>query len=132
MSIQKFLNIVSWSNIKFYRYFPLISFQAQISAALTPAFVPDARLHVKSLAFRTAAAYVCSGINKKVSDLGRVLKSLYEALEGLGSKREDVDGIGPLGKELLRLSILKAWAEIQNCSSIQNAARDAIAPYLLS
>lgn len=105
--------------------------KAQISAALTPAFVPDARMQVKSLAFQTAAAYVCSGINKKASDLGRVLKSLYECLEGLGSKRRSsADGMGNIGKELLRLSILNAWAEIQNCSSIQNVARDAIEPFV--
>jgi len=55
-------------------------YQAQISAALTPAFTKDAPLEVTSVACRVCSKYIGSGINKDLSTLSRVLKNMNQCL----------------------------------------------------
>ena len=55
--------------------------QAQISAALSPAFAADADPQVMSAACRICAAYVGSGLNQDLSTLSRVLRLLSSLLD---------------------------------------------------
>ncbi|KAJ3381907.1 hypothetical protein HDU92_005075 [Lobulomyces angularis] len=107
----------------------LEQYQAQISAALTPAFTSNAcSVEVKSLACQVAAAYVSSGINNDLNALGRVLKSLSTMLEQYSGDNDS--DISPHGQLLLRLSILASWADIQNASQKLAIAKEVVEPFL--
>lgn len=102
----------------------LEQYQAQISSALTPAFSVDSSPELAFHAVKASAAFIGSGIVKKVDRMGRILKLLTNALEScaqgnasivLGDLRID----SPNAQVMLRLAILSLWAELQ-VSSIAN------------
>ena len=107
----------------------LEQYQAQISAALTPAFSIDSAVLIQSLACKVSATYISSGVNKEAGALGRVLKSLTLCLE---AHKKEISGpnTSPHGHLLLRLSILNAWAKIQNSSSSLAVAKQIIEPFV--
>jgi len=115
-------------------------YQAQISAALTPAFAKDAPLEVTSVACRVCSKYIGSGINKDLSTLSRVLKNMNQCLLKYTSIHINADDTNinqttPHSNEkstsisttndhkysthaflLVRLSILSSWAELHLAS----------------
>lgn len=101
--------------------------QAQISAALTPAFAAEAPVILKSLACQISSVYVSSGINRDVSALSRVLKSLTLCLEAHKAESDHAVGSSPHGNIILKLSVLMAWAGIQN--SAQPLSREILPPF---
>ena len=54
--------------LTFYRF----SFQAQVGAALRPAFAPDTPSHVTAAACNVCSAWMGSGVARELSDLRRV------------------------------------------------------------
>jgi len=111
-------------------------YQAQISAALTPAFTKDAPLEVTSVACRVCSKYIGSGINKDLSTLSRVLKNMNQCLVKYTSAHinSDDSNVNQQANEksasashndhkysthaflLVRLSILSSWAELHLAS----------------
>ncbi|CAG8784803.1 12222_t:CDS:2, partial [Acaulospora morrowiae] len=59
----------------------LEQYQAQIGAALTPAFTAESSPEILSAAVRVCAVFVGSGIVKELYRMGRILKLLTTALE---------------------------------------------------
>ncbi|KAJ3091723.1 hypothetical protein HK102_013667 [Quaeritorhiza haematococci] len=109
---------------------PLLEqYQAQISAALTPAFANDAMAEVTSLACRVSATYIGSGINKDIATLGRLLKSLSSSLDKI-KDNTGRDASSPHIDVMLKLAVLTAWAELQNASFKQSYLREVVQPNL--
>ncbi|KAI1314758.1 hypothetical protein EDD11_001727 [Mortierella claussenii] len=110
----------------------LEQYQAQIGAALTPAFTAESTPEVVSLGVKVCAVYVGSGIIQEVDRFGRVLKLLIGALEkckedkdtrkgsggGAGSTMEvgDVTDLTPHASQMIKWAVLTAWAELQIAS----------------
>ncbi|KAJ1551770.1 hypothetical protein HK096_000092 [Nowakowskiella sp. JEL0078] len=67
----------------------LEQYQAQMSAALTPAFSVESSPEVTAAACRVCAVYVSSGINKESSTLSRVLKLLSGLLDQCKSELDN-------------------------------------------
>jgi len=129
-------------------------YQAQISAALTPAFTKDAPLEVTSVACRVCSKYIGSGINKDLSTLSRVLKNMNQCLIKYTSAHINVDdsnltqptnvtsndkGSSASHNDhrysthaflLVRLSILSSWAELHLASYSHNFLIPVVQPNL--
>jgi len=132
-------------------------YQAQISAALTPAFSKDAPLEVTSVACRVCSKYIGSGINKDLSTLSRVLKnmnhcllkytsihintddsSLNQVSSHSHSNANDKNGNANANDHkysthaflLVRLSILSSWAELHLASYKHNFLIPVVQPNL--
>ncbi|XP_014275349.1 HEAT repeat-containing protein 5B isoform X4 [Halyomorpha halys] len=90
----------------------LEQYQAQVSAALRPAFTRDTPSHVTAAACQACSAWIGSGVARDLSDLRRVHQLLVSCLDRLRAS-----GTTPLiyNESMLtleRLAILKAWAEV--------------------
>ncbi|XP_049845033.1 HEAT repeat-containing protein 5B isoform X1 [Schistocerca gregaria] len=90
----------------------LEQFQAQVGAALRPAFAPETPSHVTAAACEVCSAWIGSGVARDLNDLRRVHQLLVSSL----TKLHQDSGTAQLYNESLatleRLSILKAWAEV--------------------
>ncbi|KAF9581978.1 hypothetical protein BGW38_000822, partial [Lunasporangiospora selenospora] len=99
----------------------LEQYQAQIGAALTPAFTAESTPEVVSLGVKVCAVYVGSGIIQEVDRFGRVLKLLIGALEKCKDDRRltavgDVTDLTPQASNMIKWAVLNAWAELQVAS----------------
>ncbi|XP_060537015.1 HEAT repeat-containing protein 5B isoform X2 [Cylas formicarius] len=91
----------------------LEQFQAQVSAALRPAFSPDTSSHVTAAACEVCSTWIGSNVAKDLNDLRRVHQLLVSSLEKL-QNRNNSNNIF-YNESLLtleKLAILKAWAEV--------------------
>ncbi|KAG0226196.1 armadillo-type protein [Mortierella sp. GBAus27b] len=99
----------------------LEQYQAQIGAALTPAFTAESTPEVVSLGVKVCAVYVGSGIIQEVDRFGRVLKLLIGALEKCKDDKRltavgDVTDLTPHASQMIKWAVLNAWAELQVAS----------------
>ena len=89
----------------------LEQYQAQVGAALRPAFSPDTASHITSAACDVCSAWIGSGVARDLSDLRRVYTLLVTSLgklrKGAGTQIYNESAF-----TLEKLSILKAWAEV--------------------
>ena len=89
----------------------LEQYQAQVGAALRPAFAPDTASHVTSRACEVCSAWIGSGVARDLNDLRRVHQLLVSSLAKLN--KDDAKGLyNESAATLEKLSILKAWAEV--------------------
>ncbi|KAG9047376.1 hypothetical protein FS837_002429 [Tulasnella sp. UAMH 9824] len=107
--------------------------QAPITAALTPAFSSDSTPEILSSAVQVCAAFVGCGVVKDVARMGRILKLLTSALEQSKEsgtlKIGDVGELSPNASGMLRISTLKAWAQLQVASSHQAYLGAVVEPH---
>ncbi|CAK5079801.1 unnamed protein product [Meloidogyne enterolobii] len=112
----------------------LEQFQAQIGAALRPAFSPETPPNVTAFACQVAGTWLCSGVARDLNDLRRVHQLLASSLDKLPkSKSSDVEKLEqdnslsstpPASMQLYnesiatleQLSILRAWAKVYICA----------------
>ncbi|KAJ3033026.1 hypothetical protein HDV00_006836 [Rhizophlyctis rosea] len=106
----------------------LEQYQAQISAALTPAFATDADPQVMSAACRICAVYAGSGINKDLSTLSRVLRLLSGLLDVCSDPQAASKAASAHVALMLRLSILSAYAEMHIASLRHEYLEEVVAP----
>lgn len=103
----------------------LEQYQAQISAALRPAFSADTAPNVTAAACHVCSTWMCCGVAQDLSDLRRVQQLLLSALNRITAAQQctlpPLSGIGGLQQHRLynesaatleNLSVLKAWAEV--------------------
>ncbi len=105
----------------------LEQYQAQISAALRPAFSADTAPNVTAAACHVCSTWMCCGVAQDLSDLRRVQQLLLSALSRITAARQTTSALPPLGvgvglqqhrlynesaATLENLSVLKAWAEV--------------------
>ncbi|KAI8808458.1 armadillo-type protein [Cladochytrium replicatum] len=107
----------------------LEQYQAQISAALTPAFATESPPEITSEACRVCAVYIGSGINKDLSTLGRVLKFLSVLLDNCKDESNTNNEETHI-QVMLRLSVLLAWAELCIASTRHPFLEEILKPNL--
>uniref|UniRef100_A0A0N4ZQI2 HEAT repeat-containing protein 5B n=1 Tax=Parastrongyloides trichosuri TaxID=131310 RepID=A0A0N4ZQI2_PARTI len=90
----------------------LEQFQAQVGAALRPAFEQDTPSHITAAACEVCSTWIGSGVVRDINDLKRVHNLLVSSL----TKLKSTGNITPLYNEstatLEKLAILKAWSEV--------------------
>ncbi|RWS17916.1 HEAT repeat-containing protein 5B-like protein [Dinothrombium tinctorium] len=89
----------------------LEQYQAQVGAALRPAFSPDTPSHVTAVACEVCSAWICSGVARDLNDLRRVHQLLVSSLTKL-QKDSSSRLYNESASTLEKLAILKAWAEV--------------------
>lgn len=90
----------------------LEQFQAQVSAALGPAFDPETPSHVTAAACQVCSAWICSGVARNLNDLRRVNQLLVSSLDKLKDNSMNAQLYNESAATLEKLAILKAWAEV--------------------
>ncbi|TMW51951.1 hypothetical protein DOY81_002941 [Sarcophaga bullata] len=98
----------------------LEQFQAQVGAALRPAFAPDTPSHVTAAACEVCSAWIGSGVARDLNDLRRVHQLLVSSLNKLHTKTNSTQLFNESMTTLEKLSILKAWAEVYIVAMITN------------
>ncbi|CDW52161.1 HEAT repeat containing protein 5B [Trichuris trichiura] len=94
-------------------HFLLEQFQAQVSAALRPAFSDDTPANVTALACQVCSSWIGSGVAKDMNDLRRVHQLLVAPLVRLKQESVSVHLYNESSIALEKLAILKAWAEVR-------------------
>ncbi|CAD5225791.1 unnamed protein product [Bursaphelenchus okinawaensis] len=90
----------------------LEQFQAQVGAALRPAFEAQTPSHVTAAACQVCSAWIGSGVARDLNDLRRVHQLLVSSLDKLKNGSENAQLFNESAATLEKLSILKAWAEV--------------------
>ncbi|XP_043232384.1 HEAT repeat-containing protein 5B-like isoform X2 [Amphibalanus amphitrite] len=88
----------------------LEQYQAQVSAALRPAFAADTPCHVTARACHVCSAWIGSGVARDLADLRRVHQLLVSSLAKLKWRGTHIYNESAMTLE--KLAILKAWAEV--------------------
>ncbi|KOC63073.1 HEAT repeat-containing protein 5B [Habropoda laboriosa] len=117
--IDKFANV---PEPEFPGHLLLEQFQAQVGAALRPAFSTETASHVTAAACEACSAWIGSGVARDLNDLRRVHQLLVSSLEKLteGHTRAQLYNESLLTLE--RLAILKAWAEVYVVAMIKDGS----------
>ena len=113
----------------------LEQYQAQISSALTPAFAADSSPELASEAVNICASFISTGIVRDVDRMGRILKTLVNALESFAKDGEnagigDLKGLSSNAQVMVKLSVFSAWAELQVASSEQKYLLEVLKPHI--
>ncbi|RDA90665.1 hypothetical protein CP533_4672 [Ophiocordyceps camponoti-saundersi (nom. inval.)] len=113
----------------------LEQYQAQISSALTPAFAADSSPELASEAVNVCAAFISIGIVTDVDRMGRILKTLVNALDNFCSETEnagigDLKGLSSNAQVMVKISVFSAWAELQVASTEQKYLLEVLRPHI--
>lgn len=98
----------------------LEQFQAQVGAALRPAFSPDTPSHVTAAACEVCSTWIGSGVARDLNDLRRVYNLLVSSLSKLDTKTNSTQLYNESMATLEKLSILKAWADVYIVAMVGN------------
>ncbi|KAK5639624.1 hypothetical protein RI129_012116 [Pyrocoelia pectoralis] len=90
----------------------LEQFQAQVGAALRPAFSSETSSHVTAAACDVCSTWIGSSVARDLNDLRRVHQLLVSSLDKLQNKTNASQLYNESLTTLEKLSILKAWAEV--------------------
>ena len=89
----------------------LEQYQAQVGAALRPAFAADTASHVTATACSVCSSWISSGVVRELADLKRVYQLLVTSLAKL-KRGSSSNCYNENASTLEKLSILKSWAEV--------------------
>uniref|UniRef100_A0A1B0CSU5 HEAT repeat-containing protein 5B n=1 Tax=Lutzomyia longipalpis TaxID=7200 RepID=A0A1B0CSU5_LUTLO len=103
----------------------LEQFQAQVGAALRPAFAPDTPSHVTAAACEVCSTWIGSGVARDMNDLRRVHQLLVSSLSKLSTRTNSTQLYNESMATLEKLSILKAWAEVYIVAMVGNGSAPA-------
>lgn len=106
--IDKFAKV---SEPEFPKHVILEQYQAQVGAALRPAFSPETPPHVTAMACQVCSAWIGSGVARDLNDLRRVHQLLVSSLEKM-QKNLSSRLYNERATTLEKLAILKSWAEV--------------------
>ncbi|VIO98705.1 Uncharacterized protein BM_BM2175 [Brugia malayi] len=132
----------------------LEQFQAQVGAALRPAFTADTPSDVTAAACQVCSTWIGSGVAQDLNDLRRVHQLLVSSLGKLTHGSINTQLYSESAATLEKLAILKAWAEVyivavdqkkqkkvvnavavkneEKCSSLQESLLSLVSPELNS
>ncbi|VDM62667.1 unnamed protein product [Angiostrongylus costaricensis] len=99
----------------------LEQFQAQVGAALRPAFTEDTPSDVTAAACQVCSTWIGSGVARDLNDLRRVHQLLVSSLRKLKHGSINTQLYSESAATLEKLSILKAWAEVYVTAVAQEA-----------
>ncbi|XP_061729047.1 HEAT repeat-containing protein 5B [Cydia pomonella] len=100
----------------------LEQYQAQVGAALRPAFSGDTASHVTAAACDVCSAWIGCGVARDINDLRRVHQLLVSSLDKLNTKGNTTLIYNESMATLEKLSILKAWAEVYIVAMVSNGS----------
>lgn len=100
----------------------LEQYQAQVGAALRPAFSGDTASHVTAAACDVCSAWIGCGVARDINDLRRVHQLLVSSLDKLNTKGNTTLIYNESMATLEKLSILKAWAEVYIVAMVSNSS----------
>lgn len=103
----------------------LEQFQAQVGAALRPAFANETPSHVTAAACEVCSAWIGSGVARDLNDLRRVHQLLVQSLSKLQTKTNSTQLYNESMATLEKLSILKAWAQVYIVAVLGNGTSPA-------
>lgn len=103
----------------------LEQFQAQVGAALRPAFATETPSHVTAAACEVCSAWIGSGVARDLNDLRRVHQLLVQSLSKLQTKTNSTQLYNESMATLEKLSILKAWAQVYIVAMLGNDSSPA-------
>ncbi|XP_053690583.1 HEAT repeat-containing protein 5B isoform X2 [Sabethes cyaneus] len=103
----------------------LEQFQAQVGAALRPAFSQDTPSHVTAAACEVCSAWIGSGVARDLNDLRRVHQLLVSNLTKLNDKTNSTQLYNESMATLEKLSILKAWGQVYIMAMMGNGTAPA-------
>ncbi|KAG6464568.1 hypothetical protein O3G_MSEX014606 [Manduca sexta] len=98
----------------------LEQYQAQVGAAVRPAFGGETASHVTAAACDLCSAWIASGVARDLADLRRVHHLLVSSLDKLNTKGNTTLIYNESMATLEKLSILKAWAEVYIVAMVSN------------
>ncbi|XP_039759726.1 HEAT repeat-containing protein 5B isoform X1 [Pararge aegeria] len=98
----------------------LEQYQAQVGAAVRPAFAGDTASHVTAAACDVCSAWIGCGVARDINDLRRVHQLLVTSLDKLNKKGNTTLIYNESMATLEKLSILKAWAEVYIVAMVSN------------
>ena len=88
-------------------------YQAQMGAALRPAFTTDTPPHITAIACQVCSKWLACGVSGDVGDLSRVLSLLVTSLKKVHGTPEEANiTYGEAVVTLESLAVLRAWAEV--------------------
>ncbi|PAA66794.1 hypothetical protein BOX15_Mlig012623g1 [Macrostomum lignano] len=92
----------------------LEQYQAQVGAALRPAFAPDTSPDVTAAACRVCSAWIGSGVARDLGDLRRVTQLLVSSLAKLSDSTPSASKqvFSESAATMERLAVLRAWAQV--------------------
>ncbi len=101
----------------------LEQYQAQVGAALRPAFSQDTSSHVTAQACDVCSTWISSGVANDLNDLRRVHQLLLSSLQKFTSIQQHKNDISMIYSEnaltIENLAVLKAWADVYNVATIR-------------
>nr|XP_022914802.1 HEAT repeat-containing protein 5B isoform X2 [Onthophagus taurus] len=100
----------------------LEQFQAQVGAALRPAFSPETSSHVTAAACEVCSTWIGSSVARDLNDLRRVHQLLVSSLAKLLVKTNTMQLYNESLATLEKLAILKAWAEVYIVAMNENGS----------
>ncbi|XP_060805849.1 HEAT repeat-containing protein 5B [Amyelois transitella] len=100
----------------------LEQYQAQVGAAVRPAFSGDTASHVTAAACDVCSAWIGCGVARHMTDLRRVHQLLVTSLDKLNTKGNTTLIYNESMATLEKLSILKAWAEVYIVAMVSNGS----------
>ena len=107
--ISKFCNI---QEPEFPGHVILEQYQAQVGAALRPAFTPETAPDVTASACDVCSAWIGSGVARDLNDLRRVHQLLVSSLGKLKDGKHATPIYSESASTMEKLAVLKAWAEV--------------------
>ena len=108
---------------------PLLEqYQAQIIAALAPAFNKESSPEIIATACGVCSFFI--GINADVASMGRPLKLLGNLLDQFKGESVVKTLPSPIAYMMLKLAVLKAWADLYLCTSKMADLKAVISPHM--
>jgi len=114
----------------------LEQYQAQVGAALRPAFSQDTSSHVTAQACDVCSTWISSGVAHDLNDLRRVHQLLVSSLQKFTSIQQHKNDTSMIYSEnaltIENLAVLRAWADVYNVATIrQNEEKNSPTSNLL-
>jgi hypothetical protein len=88
----------------------LEQYQAQVTSAMRPAFDTSTPPDVTAIAAKVIASWICSGVNRNVGDLKRVINLLVKRLDEIKAPADPA--YNERATTMLRIAMLTSWARI--------------------
>ncbi|XP_050406917.2 HEAT repeat-containing protein 5B isoform X1 [Patella vulgata] len=90
----------------------LEQYQAQVGAALRPAFSPETPSDVTAAACEVCSTWIGSGVARDLNDLRRVHQLLVSSLAKLNTGKSHTPIYNESASTMEKLAVIRAWAEV--------------------
>ena len=124
--ISKYANV---AEPEFPGHVILEQYQAQVGAALRPAFAPDTSPDVTSAACEVCSRWIGSGVARDLNDLRRVHQLLVSSLTKLREGNDSSPLYSESANTMEKLAVLRAWAEVREVDQSSKISQTKLSLY---